>query len=178
MATTWISVKGKVNWAKVYEPDSYAGAERWMVDFYPADGGEWEKLQKGGLQVTPKEGPDGKFVRLRRDTKKLFKDDLIGFCPPEITGAVNVHYTNAAGDKIRQYDKGDKSFKVNMVGEKVIIGNGSLVIVNLALFDTSKGKGHRLEGLKVLDLVGIPDRVDPPETDDISVPTGDDEIPF
>lgn len=179
MATTYASLKGKIKWPKVYEPDEYAGSKRWMVDFFPSDGAEWEKITKSGLQVEPKVSEDGKYIRLRRDCQKLIGDNLVVFCPPEITGAVEVHYTNAEGDKVRSYNKGEK-ITINRVGETAPIGNGSLALVNISLFDTARGKGHRLESIKVLDLVGIPTKEEPKETDDLVVPTSktEDEIPF
>ena len=180
MATTYLNVKGTVKWVKLFEPDEYAGTKRWMINFYPHDGGEWEKITKSGVQLETKTDPDGKFIRFRRDCQKLIKDDLIVFCPPEITGAVEVHYTNAQGDKIRQYTKGDK-ITVNRVGDPVTIGNGSLVVANLSVYDTARGKGHRLESVKVLDLVDVPkSKEDDPEPEDMTNTSSkqDDEIPF
>jgi hypothetical protein len=155
LATAYTNLKGTIKWAKVYEPDSFAGAENWALCFYPYDGAEWEKFQKTGLQLKVKDDPDGvsgKFFKLRRPTKKLIRDDLVMFSPPEITGVVNVSYQDPDGNKIRQYNKGEK-VTVNRIGDPVELGNGTLVIVNLSYYDTAKGKGHRLENIKVLDLV-------------------------
>lgn len=155
MATQYANLKGTIKWAKLYEPDSYAGAENWTLNFYPYDGAEWEKFQKTGLQLKVKDDPDGtsgKFFKLRRPTKKLIRDDLVVFSPPEITGKVNVSYQDADGNKIRQYNKGDK-VSVQRVGDPVDLGNGTLVVVNISYYDTAKGKGHRLENVTVLDLV-------------------------
>lgn len=151
MATTYYNVKGRIKWPKLYEPDEYAGAKRYMVNFYPFDGAEWEKVQKSGIQSTVKEDEDGKYIVLRRPASKLIKDDLVIFCPPEITGAVNVHYVDKNGEKVRSYNKGEKT--VERVGDPVNLGNGTLVVVNFCVYDTRQGKGGRLENLKVLDLV-------------------------
>ncbi len=153
MATEYFNVKGSVKWVKVYEPDEYAGAKRWMVNFYPFDGKEWEKIQKSGIQTQTKSDDDGKYITLRRPTTKVIKDDLVIFCPPEITGAVNVQYLNPEGERIRSYTKGEFKGDVILKGEKQNIDNGSVVIVNFCVYDTKQGKGHRLESLKVLDLV-------------------------
>ena len=153
MATEWHNIKAKLKWVKVYEPDEYAGAKRWMVNAYPYDGKEWEKVQKSGIQTQPKEDADGKYITLRRATTKVFKDDLVVFCPPEVTGAVEVTYVDDSGEKIRSYTKGEYKGNINMKGEKQNIDNGSVAIVNFCTYDTKQGKGHRLESLKILDLV-------------------------
>jgi hypothetical protein len=156
MATKWITLKCRVRWAQFYEPEEFSGDTRWIGTFYPVDGSEWEKYSKSGLQMVPKEDNDGhKFIRIRRPLKKLFPkdDEATYFVPPKITGAVNVAYHNAAtGEELRTYKKSDK-IEIKVVGEKTNIGNDSIVNVNIAVFDTGQGKGHRMESLNVLDLV-------------------------
>ncbi len=147
--TTYIKVKGKVKWAKVYEPDVFNNTERFIMNFYPADGGEWEKITKSGIQLVPVEDEDGKFIKPRRDHKRLINDEVVFFTPPEISGAVNVRY-EVDGKQVWSYHKGDK---VERVGEKKLIGNGSTVVLDIAVFDTAKDKGHRLMSINVLDLV-------------------------
>lgn len=166
MATNYINVKGTLAWAQVYEPDEYAGDKRWKVSFYPFDGNEWEKLRKAGVQLESREDKEGKsFVVLRRACKRLFGDDVTFFSPPHITGAVNVAYVNkGTDDLVRSHKKGD-GVEIEQVGERVLLGNGTVAIANIAVYDTAKGKGHRLEALKILDLVEFnPDRVERPET--------------
>lgn len=152
MASRWISVKGIARWAKVYTPDAFMGAENYKIDFAPIDAVEQKKLDDSGIQLTAKKNDeDGlDYIRLRRPTKKVFSDEVTFFAPPEVSGKVTVQYQDENGDRIRQYKKGDK---INRVGEPVEIGNGSTVIANICVYDTVKGKGHRLEGLTVLDLV-------------------------
>ena len=156
MASKWINVKGEVDWAHVYEPDEYPpGNLRFKVDLYPEEA-EWKKIEASGLQLEPKEGRDGKkYITLRRQQKRVFPkdDEATYFNPPEITGAVNVSYVDAAtGAKVRSYKKSD-GIKITVVGEQIQIGNNSKVIANINVYDTSKGAGHRLESLNVLDLV-------------------------
>lgn len=176
MATTYWNVKGTVKWAKVYEPDDYLGQKKWVVNLYPHDGAEWEKIQKSGIQSTVKEDTDGKFIVLRRQVSKVIKDNLVVWCPPEITGAVDVHYTNDAGEKIRSYNKGEVK-NVQRVGHPEPIGNGSLVIVNFSAYDTHQGKGCRLEGLRVLDLVGIEKKEEKVPEEDLAAEPEDKDIP-
>lgn len=156
MATKYYTLKGSVKWCKVYEPDEFSGVKRWMLNFYPADGGEWEKFQKMGTELGTKEDTDGKYVTFRRPTTKLIGENLVVFSPPEISGAVEVKYVNDESLSVRSYNKGDK-VTVKQVGEPQPIGNGSVVLVNLAVYDVkiagTPSKGHRLENIKVLDLV-------------------------
>lgn len=165
MATQYINLKGKVAWAKVYEPDEYNNVKRWILNFYPFNEEEWKKFRDSGLQVEPKTDPQGNvFVRFRRDVRRVIGDDFIFFTPPVITGAVDVKYVDkATGQKVSSFKKGD-GIEVEQVGEKVLIGNESVVYVNLAVYDTVKGKGHRLQSIHVLDLVGYdPDNKSEPE---------------
>ena len=153
MATTWVNLKGSIEWAKVYEPDEYAGDKRWSVNFYPANGSEWDKFRKSGMQLEVKENSDGeKFIKLRRPFKRLFGDDVTFFAPPEINGAVEVKYVDKDNKKVTSFVKGS-GVEVTTIGEQKLLGNGTVVIANICVFDTAKGKGHRLESLKVLELV-------------------------
>lgn len=152
MTTKYINLKGSLKWAKVYEPDEAFGQKNWKICFYPADDKEWEKFNKTGLQLKRQEDTDGEYVTFRRPTSKVIKDDLVMFSPPEITGEVNVSYKDQDGNRIRQYNKGDK-VTVTRDGEPVNIGNGTEAIVNLSYYQTAKGPGHRLESIRILSLV-------------------------
>jgi hypothetical protein len=128
-------------------------AKKWMINFYPHDEAEWDKFRRTGLDLKVREDQEGgKYIILRRQTQKLIKDNLVLFSPPEITGAVNVLYQDDNGNTVKSYNKGD-NVKVNIVGEQTPIGNDSVCLVNLSVYETPKGNGHRLENLKVLDLV-------------------------
>jgi hypothetical protein len=162
MATKYANIKCKVKWAKPYEPDEFAGAKNWKINAYPVDEAEWDKFEKTGVQLTRKNDEDGEYFVLRRPTQKVIGDNLVVFAPPEIVGKVNVHYVDQDGQKIRQYNKGDK-VTVNRVGEPTSIGNESVVLVNFSYYGTSRGVGHRWEGLRVLDLVEFIPTVDTDE---------------
>jgi hypothetical protein len=77
-----------------------------------------------GLQLTPKTDEDGEFVVFRRPNYKQIKKELVNFGPPEVVGA-----------------------------DGQLIGNGSEVAIKVIVYDSKKGKGHRLESVKVLNLV-------------------------
>jgi len=156
MATKWYNIKGRLYWAQVYEPDDFMGAQRWKVSFEPFSEEEKKKFLATGIEVGAKPNADGiELYTLRRDVRKVFPkdDEATYYTPPELTGAVNISYVNAATkQKVKTFKKSDK-IEIEMVGDKVSLGNGTVGIVNLSIFDTQKGKGHRLEGIKILDLV-------------------------
>jgi hypothetical protein len=151
-----LNLKGYFRWVKAYEPEEYSGDTRFITNFYPFDEKEWEKFNKSGLQQTPKEDTDGKkFVRFRRSVRKVFPkdDEATYFTPPEVSGAVNVSYVNAeTNEKVKTYKKSDK-IELKVVGDKTPIGNDSVGYINLAVYDTNQGKGHRWESMTILDLV-------------------------
>jgi len=159
---------------KAYEPEEFSGDTRWILNAYPVDGKEWEKFQNSGLQQIPKEDAEGKkFIRFRRSVRRVFpKDDEATYWnPPEITGAFEVHYVDAeTKEKIKTFKRSEKR-KIETVGEQIAIGNGSVGIVNLAVYDSGKGKGHRWESLRILDLVEYnPDAPKSGRSDESSVP--------
>ena len=89
------------------------------------DGANLEKLKQSGLQLEPKMTDDGVTVTFRRPSKKLIKSEIVEFGPPKVSGNP----------------------------DNKLVGNGSTVEVDVVVYDTMKGKGHRLEAVKVLDLV-------------------------
>lgn len=153
MATNWHNVKGFAYWAKVYEPDSYNGQENYKITLYFKDDKELESFKKIGLELQIKEDDNGKFVTFRRPRKKTIKDDIVFFSPPEVRGKVSVKYIDDKGEVIRQYNKGEHNGKLERDGEATLIGNGSKVSVNICVYDTAKGKGHRLESVTIYELV-------------------------
>lgn len=171
-----MTLKGYVKWVQVYQPDNFSGSENWKVNFYPFDKDEWEKFNATGLELKRKTDKDAAdkllfdtdFVTFRRPTKKVIKEEFVVFSPPEVTGEIIVKYVDEAGEKIRQYNKGEKKsiVRVDEFGDpikgniewdnedtrKFLIPNGSLALVNFSYYDTAKGKGHRLENLRILEL--------------------------
>lgn len=152
--TDTIKIKGTVAWAKVYEPDTAFGAENYKLDLFPESEAEWEKFKKSGIQKKVKENEQGKYFQLVRPSFKLIKGEIINFTGPIVEdkdGKVIVDYVDDEGKRVYSYKNNDK--KPTRRGSPILIGNGSKVEVTIAVYDTFKGKGHRFERVKVLDLI-------------------------
>lgn len=116
---------GTVKWAgkKLGKYDKYT------YDVY-LDKPSLAVFKESGIRVSPKEDNDGNtFYKLSRN-KDLTKKDgtVIDLGPPP--------FLNADGS---EYDG--------------LIGNGSKVTVKVAVYDTGAGKGHRVEAIRVDELV-------------------------
>lgn len=131
MSTQLIELEGIASWAKVFENN------RDMNKDYHGEGGaytidvqlekeELDKLTKSGSRLKPKLKDEGIVVG--------FKRKHINEVIAEFGGAPKV-----VGPDKEPLDKH--------------IGNGSRVKVYVSVYDTKLGKGTRLEGVHVLDLV-------------------------
>jgi hypothetical protein len=153
--TEVLRMTGKAYWCKVYEPDTAFGASNYKLDFVP-DEESMAKFKASGIQKAVKEDEKGKYFQLVRPDFKLIKGAVINFTGPVIEdkeGKVIVDYINKdTGRRVYSYDAKDKNSIVRR-GTPILIGNGSTVEVKVAVYDTFKGKGHRLETVRVLDLI-------------------------
>ncbi len=145
MATTMIYLTGEADWVKVDKPDEKYN--RWGLTLYPDDE-SLLKFKESGLRVEVHSDPKNNrpFVRLGRSVEALIKGKVLRYDPPVIFDANN-----------NQFEKVPR------------IGRGSNVTVKVAVFDTSKGKGHRLESVRVNSLV------DPSE---VIIDASNEESPF
>lgn len=144
MATKFYTWSGEIKWAKVTEANKdtkYDEDGVYNVNFFPAN---FEAVKESGIQVEPKMDQEtgDLYFKLSRRHKQLIKKEVVEFGPPEV-----------------RYNKEPYTGP---------IGNGSKAMVNVAIFDTKKGKGHRLERITITDLV----EYTPTEK------TEDDVIPF
>jgi len=105
------------------DPPDLKYGKKYTVNLY-LDDVNMKAYLDSGLQLKINEDEDGKFVRIRRDDMKLIKGESVIFGPPKVEGA-----------------------------EPSEIGNGSEVICLIAVYDTVKGPGHRLEKVIVNRLV-------------------------
>lgn len=132
--------QGTIKWAKVHTPDPKFG--NYEVNLYP-DKPSWAAFKRSGLELKIREDDDGKFITLRRPDKKLIKNEIKEFGPPKVMTA-----------DLEKFDGN--------------IGNGSKVTVKVNVYDTQKGKGHRLEAIRIDELVEY-NKVDVDDSIDIGV---------
>lgn len=103
--------------------------DKYTTDLY-LDDASLSIFKTSGIRVSPKQDQDGEtYYKLSRP-KDLTKKDgqVIDLGPPEFLNADGSEFTG-------------------------LIGNGSKVTVKVAVYDTGAGKGHRVEAIRVDDLV-------------------------
>lgn len=133
MATKYYTFVGKAAWPKVKVPDETPWGKKWTIDLYP-DADNIALIEESGVGLKPFKGetfPGETGYRFRRDVSKVINGEMQEFDPPVVT------------------DVNNQPLEAN-------IGNGSLVEVNVAVYDTRKGtgpKGHRMNSIKVIELV-------------------------
>ena len=156
--------KGYVAWCRPYQPDEYKGNKFWKLNLYP-DPENIKKIRTSGLQLKKKDddgessGVTGEFYTFRRSCEKEFNDGKTFFCPPEVLdkdGKKLVTYQDSKGETAYTFKAGEE---VSQIGDEILIGNGSLVEIDVLVFETKRfGKGHRLNSIKILDLIEyVPD---------------------
>lgn len=134
MATQYLKLQGMIEWAQnLFIPDEYNGAKRYTCSFYPDDEAR-AKIKASGLSLQYKNNsknfPGHEYIRPRRDLQKMIKGSIVEFDRPEIL------------------------LKDNTVAPSDIrIGNGSKVELEISVFDAGRYKGHRLDRVRILDLV-------------------------
>lgn len=130
MSTTVWYFTGPCKWAKVYKSQLDPKYKRWSIDVY-LDNKNLDDYKRSGMQLEVREDEDGKFVRFSRASVKIINKEVVEFDPPEV---------------VRVSEEGNSPFNDP-------IGNGSIVVVKVAVFDTQKGKGHRLDKVGVIEHV-------------------------
>lgn len=138
MASKYYFFSGVAKWAKLDKPDQKYGF--YGIDVY-LDEGSMQKFDESGLNLKMKTDEGGSYVTFRRDPEKLL--DGMAEKPEKLI----------FDKEVSKYVSFDKA-----------IGNDSLVTVKVQVYDSQKGKGHRLEAVAVENLV-------PYEN-------GDDDLPF
>lgn len=125
MASNYYYLSGKAKWAKLFKPDDKY--KNWQIQVY-LDAASMKQYDESGMTMAKKQDDDGVFVTFRRPEAKVIKDELVKFDPPTVL--------DTDGNKLEQ-----------------LVGNGSDVTIKVIVYDTMKGKGHRLEAVKVNKLV-------------------------
>lgn len=129
--------RGTCKWAKVRKPDDRFG--NYTIDLY-LDDESWNKYEDSGLELKVREDEDGKFLKFRRPEKKEIKGDVVHLGPPSVV--FNTGETDDQGRSI--YEDRD---------DNVLVGNGSVVVCRVHVYETVRGLGHTLEAVAVDDLV-------------------------
>jgi len=125
MSTKYVYLRGKTKWAMVRKPDEKYG--NYKLNLYLNDASQ-KAFDDSGLQLEPKTDEDGKYYVFRRPHEKMIKKEIVEFGPPKVFNADNTEFDG-------------------------LVGNGSEITVKVSVYDTMKGKGHRLESLRVEELV-------------------------
>lgn len=147
--TAYLKFKGKVAWAKVYDPDDYEGEKQFKINFYPDS---IQALRDKGIQQKVKEddggksGVSGEVMTFRRPVEKEFtRGEITKLLPPTIY--------DKDGKKIVWYKRTDDG-EIERYGEPVLIGNGSYCELTLEVYPAGRmGKGARLNSVKIIDLI-------------------------
>lgn len=179
--------EGKIAYAQVYEPDNAFGASNWKLNLFPKDEAEWNRIKESGIQKKiqenndPNKGPTGKYIQFTRPAFKVIKGKMINFSGPIVMteeGVVVDYVSTETEKRIYSFDADDKS-KVVRRGKPILIGNGSDVRVRVAVYDTQKGKGQRLESVTVLNLIEYvrQERELPPVLEDVRTPLAPIDTP-
>ena len=132
MTAQLLELEGIANWAKVYETnrdtneDFHGEGGAYTVDVL-LEKEELDKLTKSGSRLKPKIVDEGISIRFKRKHIHPAGIEELGG-PPKVVGP-------------------DKE-PINQ-----LIGNGSKVKVYVSVYDTKMGKGTRLEGMQVTDLI-------------------------
>lgn len=134
MASSYHFLSGKAKWAKLFKPDDKY--KNWQIQVY-LDDASMKVFDESGMTMQKKTDEDGVFVTFRRPEAKVIRDELVKFDPPTVV--------DANGGKLDQ-----------------LVGNGSEVTVKVVVYDTMKGKGHRMEAVKVTKLIPYEKREAPP----------------
>lgn len=168
MGTTRIKLQGKAKWAKVFEEnrdmvgyeDAYRSCEGAYTIQVELDKENFEKLLATGA---------AKAVNVVNKAKSL-KVDINALFPVEIK------FQRKHKDKFEWASGAPKVMKADgtewSFADDGLIGNDSLVEVDVSVYTTSKATGTRLESVTVLDLVEYD------EFKEYGAPADMEEVPF
>lgn len=135
MATQTVYVSGVIHgprWPRIRQDqmDTKFG-ENFHCTIYPDEAGI-HQIKASGSRVKKNEDEHGTFYKFSRPNKKDFKGKTEVLGPPMVV------------------DKDGNPFSE-------LIGDGSKITVKLSVYESAFGKGTRLEGVRVDELVKAPD---------------------
>lgn len=127
MAAKIYFFSGQAMWAKIYEynRDEYLENEFTTIDVF-LDKESIGRFKESGSRLTLRDNGSGEFVKFRRMWVNELNSDWGGV--PEVVDVDGNTMTD-------------------------LIGNGSMVTVKVCIYDSRAGKGTRLEGVRVDELV-------------------------
>lgn len=128
MATQTHKITGKLKWTQnLTKPDEFRGSKNYKVNLYDVDESLWKST---GIQTRPKQDKEGHTLYLmKRPDSRVIRGELVNFGPIKVVDP----------------DGNDLS--------STLIGNGSTAEVEVQVYDTEMGKGHRVEKVVITDLI-------------------------
>jgi len=135
MASQTYKITGKSKWAKIFphsmdkNEDFHGPGGAYTIDLIVEQEAK-DTFVSTGARTTPKVTEDGVTIKFKRKHNHPTIDAFGG--PPQVVDA----------------DSND--------WDGTLVGNGSEVEVAFTVYDTKMGKGCRLEGVRVIDLVELP----------------------
>ena len=130
MATKTLYFTGICKYPKLKTVDEKFG--KYQITMY-LDQPSWKKFAESKIQVRPKKDEDGEYVKFS--------------CPPKVTFVDGKSMTFGPIETYIREEGGEVKPLTDL------IGNGSTVTVKVETYDTKMGKGHRLRGVLVDNLV-------------------------
>jgi len=143
MATEIVKLQGKAMWAKVFERNRDTESTNPNIN---------QKLKEMGGQTS---------ITLLMDQEELQKFQNTGSRKQTkvFEEGIGVNFSRPWTHRIEDFGGAPQVVdeEGNDWDDSVSIGNGSEVEVAISIYDTSLGKGTRLEGVRVIDLVEYED---------------------
>jgi len=133
MATEHFYFHGEAIWCRVHAEQKDQKYDRYSIGVF-LDEDSMERFKASEMQILPKQDKETgrEFYQFARKNSQLIKGELVEFGTPHIFLASS------------------KDIEERFTGQ---VGNGSEVTVKVAVYDSKKGKGHRLESVRVDNLV-------------------------
>ena len=143
MASKEYMFSGEIKWSDLFVPDNYEGVENYKVTLL-VDNDEYYKFKEAGIRTRPKKDEEtGKWLLTfkrpaegKKVTDRQGNEVILGGGAPKIVNKDGEAWTR----------------------EMPLIGRNSTVDIRVTVYDAGRmGKGHRLEALKVTNLIPYDD---------------------
>lgn len=153
MATQTYYFSGEAVFPHLIKPDTkFDQAGIWHISVILDDASKAE-YAASGMRVGAKIFEGKETIKFSRPVQKLMKNELVKFEKPVVIDSKDQPLT-------------------------ALIGNGSKVTVKVIVFDTMRGKGHRLEAVKVNELIEYKPEPKPEAANDSPGSTVKKAMPF